>query len=83
MKTPQLKTLTWLMDGYGDITIGRAGAVRCAATACDEDALLAGIVRRDGESLIDLLERLEKAVNCAYDEEVYIDEINNGPDYWL
>ena len=77
----KLKTLDWLVNGHGDITIGRVHSIRCAATACDDDAQLAALIRRKGESLQDLLARLEVAVNRWYDDEAYIDEINNGPDY--
>ena len=45
--------------------------------------MLASLTHRDGGSLLDLLSRVEKAVNLAYDEEIYIDEINNGPNYQL
>lgn len=77
-----LPMLEWLItEGHGDITLGRIGPISCAATACDEDAQLAMLIRRDGESLTDLLCRLDKAINMAYEEEIYIDEINNGPDY--
>lgn len=83
MNAEQLKTLQWLVDGNGDITIGTVGPCRYAATACDEDSMLASLIHRDGESLLDLLYRLENAVNLAYDEEIYIDEINNGPNFQL
>ena len=38
--------------------------------------MLAALVGRRGESLPDLLDRLEAAVAKAYDEEIYTDEIN-------
>lgn len=83
MNAPPLKTLEWLVDGNGDITIGAVGPCRYAATACDEDSMLASLIHRDDESLLGLLSRLEKAVNLAYDKDIYIDEINNGPDYQI
>lgn len=83
MNEVKLKMLEWLVDGNGDITIGTVGPCQYAATACDEDSMLATLVHQDGESLMDLLARLEKAVNLAYDEEIYIDEINHGPNFRL
>ena len=68
-----------LIDGRGDITIGRIGSVHCAATAADEDQCLAMLVRRPGESLPDLLRRLDTAIADAYENSVYIDEVNAPP----
>jgi len=79
---PKLKYIAHLLDtGYGDITLGRVGPIHCAATACDEDMQLAMLVRRDSETLAQLLVRLDKAIEQAYEHEHFIDEINNGPDY--
>jgi hypothetical protein len=69
-----------LIDGRGDITIGRIGSVHCAATAADEDQCLAMLVRRPGESLPDLLRRLDAAIADAYENSVYIDEVNAPPE---
>jgi predicted RNase H-like HicB family nuclease len=38
--------------------------------------MLAQLVRRDGESLMDLLQRLDEAIDKAVNEETYTDEIN-------
>jgi hypothetical protein len=72
----RLKYVESLLDGYGEITIGRVGPIRCAAIACDEDQQLAMLVRRAGESLEDLLRRLEAALVRACEHDEYIDEIN-------
>ena len=48
----------------------------CAAVASDEHNMLAALVRRDGESLDALFARLEEALDSAYNQKVYIDEIN-------
>jgi hypothetical protein len=72
-----------LLHGYGDITLGRVGPIPCAATACDEDQQLAMLVRRDGETLVQLLVRLDKAIEQVYEHDRFIDEVNNGPDYSL
>lgn len=74
-----LANIEFLIDGNGDITIGTVGPVRCAATAADEDQCLAMLVRRPGESLMDLLQRLDAAIGDAYENNVYIDEVNAPP----
>jgi hypothetical protein len=68
-----------LIDGNGDITIGAVGPIRCAATAADEDQCLAMLVRRPGESLSELLQRLDAAIADAYEKNVFVDEINAPP----
>ena len=77
---PSLPNIETLIDGDGEITIGRAGPVPCAATASYEYDSLASLVRRDGETLEQLLMRLDMAIDKAVEEEIFIDEINNGPD---
>lgn len=64
---------------YGDITVGVLHPVGCVATAVDEDQSLAMLVRRPGESLLDLLVRLDQAIEKAYREEIFTDEINAPP----
>jgi hypothetical protein len=68
--------IEWLVDGEGEITLGRVGRVRCAAVAADGHNALAMLVRRPGESLEDLLARLDEAIRLAVDEDTYTDEIN-------
>jgi hypothetical protein len=65
-----------LVDGEGEITIGRIGSVRCAAVATDGHEALAMLARRPDESLEDLLTRLDDAVRLAMEEETYTNEIN-------
>jgi len=74
-----LANIESLIDGDGDITIGRVGPIPCGATAADEDQCLAMLVRRPSESLMDLLQRLDAAIGDAYENNVYIDEINAPP----
>ncbi len=75
---PSLPNIESLIDGDGDITIGRVGPIRCAATACDEDQSLATLSNQWGPLL--LMMRLDTAIDNAVEEEIFIDEINNGPD---
>ena len=77
---PSLPNIEFLIDGNGEITIGEVGPVACAATACTENQALAMLVRRDNETLKQLLMRLESALDKAYEEEIFIDEINHGLD---
>ncbi|MEP6610017.1 MAG: hypothetical protein ABJA83_15280 [Burkholderiaceae bacterium] len=76
---PRFENIEWLVDGEGDITIGTVGPIRCAATAANEDQSLAMLVRREGETLFQFMARLDTAIAKALDEDVFIDEINNGP----
>ena len=75
-KLPRFKNIDALVKAGGEVTIGRIGPVRCAATAADEDQSLAMLARRSEESLEELLDRLDEAIVKAWDEEEYIDEIN-------
>ena len=65
-----------LIDSGGNISIGEIPPVRCAAVAADEGSMLAALLRRDGESLVDLLDRLDNAIEKAIEQEIYTDEIN-------
>ena len=80
MGFPSLPNIEFLIDGNGEITIGRIGPIACAATAVDEDINYAQLVRRNGETLEQLLVRLERAIEVAEEKEIFIDEINNGAD---
>jgi len=72
----RLKNIDFLVKGNGDVTIGRIGPIRCAAVAADEDRQLAALVRRPRESLQDLLARLDGAIKQAWENDVFLDEIN-------
>jgi hypothetical protein len=63
----------------GEITIGTLRPVGCVATACDGDSTLVMLVRRKGETLAQLLTRLDLAIAKAYDENIFTDEINPPP----
>lgn len=74
--TTRFKNIDFLVRGNGDVTIGRIGPIRCAAVASDGDQQLAALVRRPRESLEELLERLDAAIEKAWEEDVFLDEIN-------
>ena len=60
----------------GEITIGRLSPVGCVATAADSDCTYAMLVRRRGESLFQLLTRLDQAIDKALALDIFTDEIN-------
>lgn len=76
---PVLPNIENLIDGDDEITIGCIGPIR-SAVASDGHQALAMLVRRNHENLRQLLMRLEAAIDLAYEEDDFIDEINNGPD---
>ena len=77
---PTLPNIESLVDGDGEITIGSIGPISCAAVASNGHQALAMLVRRDHEDLRQLLMRLEAAIDLAYEDEEFVDEINNGTD---
>ena len=75
MNIDQLEYLNDLIDGGGEITIGPIGAVD-GATAADESSCLAMLARKSGETLTELLVRLDEAIQKAIEEDDFVDEIN-------
>ena len=73
---PSLPNIDELVDSGGQITIGYLHPIECAAVANDESNTLAMLKRRPGESLQQLLERLDAAIARAWDTETFVDEIN-------
>ncbi|OJV48567.1 MAG: hypothetical protein BGO36_16960 [Burkholderiales bacterium 68-10] len=65
-----------LIDDGGQITVGQLAPIECAAVATDGHRSLAMLRRRPGETLTELLDRLDLAVALAYVEDVFTDEIN-------
>ena len=63
----------------GEITIGEMYPVGCVAAATDGHNCLAMLRRRDGETLAQLLTRLDQAIAKAFEEDIYTDEINPQP----
>jgi hypothetical protein len=65
----------------GDISLGAIGynpSLGYTAVASDEHNMLVALIRRHGESLHQLLDRLEQALGPALEDQVFVDEIN-GP----
>jgi hypothetical protein len=72
-----LKNIAALAEDGGEITLGRLDAIgKCAATAADDAQCLAMLVRRNGESLDALLQRLDAAIINAYENGIFTDEVN-------
>jgi hypothetical protein len=65
-----------LIDYGGDVTLGAVSRDICAVTASDQAQCLAMLQRRDGETLVDMLDRLDAAIASAWDDGEFIDEIN-------
>lgn len=68
-----------LIEAEGHITLGYLSAVGHVAVASDEHQALAMLRRRTGESLGELLRRLDTAVYDATEHQVFADEINPPP----
>ena len=62
---------------YGEITVGEKFPMGGIAVAHDGHNSLAMLKRRKGESLIQLLTRLDQAIAKANNEGVFTDEINS------
>jgi hypothetical protein len=79
--TPWPNIEAFFEAGEGDISIGTFGyapTVRYTAVATDEENVLVALIRRPGETLHQLLGRLEQALGPALEDQVLVDEIN-GP----
>ena len=70
-----LPHLTELIED-GEITVGTLEPVGGVATAVDGSNCLAMLVRRNGETLLQLLTRLDLAVALAFTEDIFTDEVN-------
>jgi len=64
----------------GSITLGaiNRSSLGYTAVASDEHDMLVALVRNRGETLHQLLDRLERALGPAIEDQVYVDEINNS-----
>ncbi len=74
-----LPTLEAFLENEGQISIGSIGPIASAAVASDPHNMLAALIRRPGESLQQLLERLDAAVELALEHDHFTDEINPPP----
>jgi hypothetical protein len=70
--------IEWVIEDGGSIHVGDIGSVGCVASAADRDLCYAMLARREGETLLELLLRLDKSIAIASETAETIDEIN-GP----
>lgn len=66
------------LESGGHIEIGRVSPLDYVAVASDEHIMLAALTRNPGETFIELIRRLNAAVDLAVNHETFTDEIN-GP----
>lgn len=77
--TPWPTIEAFLNAEEGDIALGSIGynpSLGYTAVASDAHNMLVALVRRSGETLHQLLDRLERALGPAIDEQIFVDEIN-------
>ena len=78
-QTDQWPNIVELLDqAGGHIGIGRMPPIESAAVAVTETELIASLVRRNGESFPELLQRLDTAIGKALHEGVVTNEVNGG-----
>jgi hypothetical protein len=79
IEAAQWPNITELLDqAGGHISIGRMPPIEGAAVAVNDQTLVAGLIRRNGETFSDLLQRLDTAIGKALHEGVTTNEINGG-----
>lgn len=71
-----LPNVSALIEAGGEITLGALTPLPCVAVASDDSNCLAMLKRRSGESLDQLLSRLDQAIDSAWEKGIMIDEIN-------
>ena len=71
-----LANIAQLIDDGGQVSVGQLYPIPCAAVANDDHDCLAMLQRRPGETLRQLLQRLDAAIASARDNGIRIDEIN-------
>ncbi|HEX6495627.1 MAG TPA: hypothetical protein VF018_09100 [Acidobacteriaceae bacterium] len=76
--TPWPTIEEFLDSEEGDITLGAINhsSLRYTAVATDHHNMLVALVRKRGETLHQLLDRLEQALGPALEDQIYVDEIN-------
>jgi hypothetical protein len=70
--------ITALVANAGHVTIGRVAHIECTAIAADEHTVFATVVRREGESVDELLQRLDQAIGRALYDGICTNEVEGG-----
>jgi hypothetical protein len=65
-----------ILEEGGDISVGRVGPIDCVASASTSYDCPVLLVRRDGESFVAPLRRLDRSIAKACEQEISIDEVN-------
>ena len=76
LKNTPLANIEWLLTEHGSITVHNMQGLGCLAAAADEEGSYAMLLRRDKESLLELINRLDAAIARAADNNVVVDEVN-------
>lgn len=77
-RSAPLATLQDFIDTGGQISIGRISPIPCAAVANDDHLMYVAILKRKGESLAQLIDRLGRTLADCLENDTTVDEIN-GP----
>jgi hypothetical protein len=75
-----MKHIEALIEEGGEITLGAADGVECAATAADHHNTLVMLVRREGETIAALIKRVDRALRRYYETGETVDEVNATDD---
>lgn len=71
-----LPNIEWLLAEHGAITLSDISPVGCVAAAADNNTCYAMLARRSGETVLELLHRLDKTIANAAETHITIDEVN-------
>jgi hypothetical protein len=71
-----LPNIERLLAEHGAITLSEISPVGCVAAAADNDHCYAMLARKKGESVLELLLRLDRAIALAAENNTTIDEVN-------
>ena len=69
-------TLQAFIDDGGHIDIGRIHPIECVAIANDEHTMYVALRRHNGETLMELLSRLDTSLKHCLGHDEFVDEIN-------
>ena len=72
-----MKNIETLIDDGGSISVGALAPIGCVAAASDGSNCLAMLVRRDGETLLELMAGYDEAIGLAWSDSLFTDEVNN------
>jgi hypothetical protein len=68
--------LEWILAEHGGISLSEISQVGCVAAAADQETCYAMLLRRKGETVLELLQRLDQAVATAAENNTKVDEVN-------